>query len=77
MTIEIVIYNCVEKNPIAKDIKIGNININIKLIITLKLSKNIRKYNLVVVFRFNIAILEEDQIASKTFLFHKTISYLE
>jgi len=55
----------------------GNININIKLNTTLKFNKNIKKYNLVVVFKFNIAIFEEDQIASKTFLFHKTISYLE
>jgi len=75
--IEIVIYNCVEKKPIARDIKIGKININIKFIITLKLSRNIRKYNLTVVFKLSIAILEEDQIASNTFLFHKIISYLE
>jgi hypothetical protein len=48
-----------------------------KLNITLKFNKNIKKYNLKVVFIFKIAIFDDVHIASKTFLFHSTISNLE
>ena len=61
----------------ASAIKSGKIKSIIKLNITLKFNKNIKKYNLAVVFKFRIAIFDEVQIASKTFLFHKTISYFE
>jgi hypothetical protein len=57
-------------------INIGKIKSIIKLNITLKLRINIKKYNLAVVFKFNIAIFEEEEIASKTFLLFKTISNL-
>ena len=48
-----------------------------KFIITLKLTKNIKKYNFVVVQKFNIAIFTEVAIDSNAFLLFSIISYLE
>jgi hypothetical protein len=53
----------------------GKLKNIIKLIITLIFKKNFKKYNLIVIFRFNIAIFEDVHIAANTHLFLKTISY--
>jgi len=61
---------------IAIIIIIGKLKNIKKLNMTLKFRKNIRKYNFIVVLKFNTAIFIDDHIAEKVFLFHNTISYL-
>ena len=64
-------------NHIAITIIIGKNKKIIKLKITLKFRNNIKKYNLIVLFRFKIVILEDSQIASKTHLLSSIIEYFE
>ena len=47
-----------------------------KFTATLIFNKKLKKYNLKVVFIFNIAIFEDFHIAAKSHLFLNTISYL-
>ena len=48
-----------------------------KLNITLRLSINIKKYNLLVVTRLRIASFDDAATEGNTFLFSTTIKYLE
>ena len=64
-------------NHNAMTIITGKLRNIIKLNITLMFRNNIRKYNLKVLFKFNIVILVDIQIASNTFLFSMIIIYLE
>ncbi len=64
-------------NHITTNIIIGKNRKIIKFTITLKFKKKIKKYNLVVFFKFNILILDDSQIAWNTFLLFNTIAYLE
>jgi len=61
---------------IASITNIGKLRKIKKLNITLRFRKNIRKYSLIVVFKFKTDIFIDDHIAGNVFLFHKTISYL-
>lgn len=61
----------------ATNIIIGNNRNIMKFIITLKFKKKIKKYNLIVTFKFNIVIFEDSQIDSNTFLLFNTIAYFE
>jgi hypothetical protein len=56
---------------------IGKLKNIMKLNITLKFRNNIKKYNLTVLFKFSIVILDETHIDSNTFLFSNIIAYFE